>query len=83
MGRGLGAGAHLVVVEADIHGPVQAVLDGPMGTDGAGDAGCVGSQTAEVEALLAGGLVADPAFRFQRGEAAQPFPLPGLIEAFH
>jgi hypothetical protein len=35
---GPGAGAHLVVVEGYIHGPVQAVLDGPVGTDSLGDA---------------------------------------------
>ncbi len=68
--RGPCSRAHLVVAEGHVHGPVQAVLDGPVGANGVGDAPGVGSQAADVEALFAGGLVADDPFRFEHGKAA-------------
>jgi hypothetical protein len=77
--RCLGTSTHLVVVEGHIHAPVQAVLDGPVRTDGVGNAMGVGSQTADVEALFTGSLVADGALGFEHGETAQSLPLAGLM----
>jgi hypothetical protein len=39
-----------VLVEADVEYPVEAVLDGPVGPDGASEGGCVEAGGAEVEA---------------------------------
>jgi hypothetical protein len=72
---GFGAGAHLVVVEGDTHGPVQAVLDRPVGANRVGDAAWVGRQGAEVKPPFAGGFVAEGTLRFEHGEAAQALPL--------
>lgn len=41
---GLGAGAHLVVVERDIHDPVQSVLNGPVRADDLADAPASGAR---------------------------------------
>jgi hypothetical protein len=61
---------------------VQAVFDGPVGTDGVGDALCFGSQTADEQALFADGFTPDSALRFEQGEAVQLLPLLRFIEAF-
>jgi hypothetical protein len=52
-----------------------------VGSDGVRDALRVGSQSADVKPPFACGFVADHAFRFEHGEAAQLLPLQRLVEA--
>ena len=59
MGSVAGTGTHLVVGEGDIHAPVQAVFHRPMRPNRLAQALGVGWQTADVEAVLDGGLASD------------------------
>ena len=55
------ARAHLVVVEGDVHGPVQPVFNAPVGPDSVAEASGVGCQTADIETLLDGCFSLDKA----------------------
>lgn len=72
-----GAGAHLVVGESDIHAPVQAVLDGPMGSNRREQSLGVSRQATDVKASLNRRFALKMAFGFNHRKGLQIGPLLG------
>jgi hypothetical protein len=68
MGGIVGAGAHLVVSEDDVHAPVEAILDVPVLSDGGGKTGRIRGKAGDVKAPFGSGLALDGAGRFDHGE---------------
>lgn len=77
MGCVAGTGTHLVVGESDIHAPVQAVFHRPMRPNRLAQAPGGGRQTADVEAVLDGGLASNATLGLDDRERLQIGPLFG------
>ena len=73
----LGTGAHLIIGEGDVHAPMQAILDRPMGPNSREQPGRIGRQAAEVETPLNGGFALDAALGLDHGKGLEVVPLLG------
>jgi hypothetical protein len=78
VGGGLGSGSHLVVVERDIHSPVEAVFDRPVGAHGVGDSPSVRRQAADIETPLVGGFLPEVPCDSITANERKPFHWLGL-----
>ena len=61
----IGARAHTVVAEDDVHAPMDAVLDAPVLANRAVQACCIRGQAADVETEFTRGFVLEPIFLSQ------------------
>src|SRR5437016_4820603 len=75
------ASAHLVVVEADVHGPMQPVFNAPMRTDRVAEASGIGFQTADIETLLEGRFSLENALALKHCKRLQFWPLFWSVQA--
>jgi hypothetical protein len=80
MGGIVSAGAHLIVVEDDIHAPVEAILDMPVLSNGGGEARGIWREAGDIEASFGGGLALDGAGGFDHGEGFQAGPAFGAVQ---
>ena len=77
----IGTSAHLVIAKDHVHAPVQTVFDAPVLADGVIHSLCVGSQAAEIEAVLNGGFSLACPLAGDHRERLQVWPALGGVQA--
>lgn len=74
------ADAGLVLIHDHVEGPMETILDAPVGWDDAGGFGGWERLAEQIVAILFGSLTVDLADRRDLGEGGQPRPVMGFLE---